>query len=364
VPLRAGLSDGPTGAEASRVATVVQKKAALTPAQKYQGSPVHLTAIATVPASANAGGNSQALHNPVNVPILIRGFKFGFNTQIVVPATNYVLPYASGAALSISIDLNGEAFTKDFIPIWALGPCTNLTNEQLSGQKASSGNAYIYGEYIWTFRSPLLVLPTDQLNFAFQQTGQVSNPLNARISAYGKTASQLTKVTRRILPYAAAYSSKVFQAPFGNAVDSDSSTEQDLWNQTDQFVRLQRFVGRMDLWTTSASTSQSAQHVEGPLRQGAGLTGQINADDVAANLMSCQLFTGHGNPITPYPALFRTVFAGPTRSWELNDAEIAPGDYYICSLSLAANPLFSPQSGFTNQAQAFVGMIGEREVPL
>lgn len=329
---------------------------------KYAGSPIHLTATAIVQPGTSVGCNSQALHSPLNYPIEISDFKFGFNVVQTVPqAINPSAPYLDGAALGVSIGLSDEAITKEFIPIWLLGYSTNAANEELTGyvQFVSTGvyNVYNYAEYVWHLRNPLIIMPTDQLTVAFQHYGQVNSPINARFSAQGRVVPNLPAPATRKLPYAAAYTSKVFQTAVG-AADSDTSTEMDLYNQTDDVIRLQRFVGRMDLFINGVDGLQG-NHTDAP---GAlnDSNSSFTADDIAANLMTCQLFTGHGEPIVPYPALFRSVFSGVTRSWELHDVPLEAGDYFIAALTKAVGAANAATPAV--YAQAYIGMTGERDV--
>ena len=334
----------------------VAAKTKLSDAQLYAGSPVHLTTTATVTPNAASGTNSQALHNPFGVPVEIWDFKFAFN--LLAPyadgASVIPLPYMDGAILGVSIDLSGDAITKDFVPVWLLGYSTNVVNEQLQGyQNATSANSY--GEFIWHLRSPLYLTPADQLNISFQHYGQVATELNVRLSAVGRTCLGPKPKTRK-LPYATAYQSKVFLTPLG-AADSDTSTEMDLYNQTNEIVRLQRFTGRLDIFNNAVPA-----HTETLADLSDAANAYFTPDDLGCNLLTCQLFTGHGSPIVPYPATFRSVFSGVTRSWELHDVPLDPGDYFIANLVKAVGS--GPASVLPLYLQAGIGMIGEREVPL
>jgi hypothetical protein len=317
---------------------------------KYQGRPIHLTATAVVNANAGAGVNNQALRNPTGGPMKINQMKFSYN---LVEAGLTGLA-STGGLLGVQIDVNGKKITSGYIPIWLFGNTTNLVNEQTHGVIGAT-TVNDYAEYCFNLPRPLYIGPDDQVNCEFQHFGQVKTAVNARFSMSGQVVTKTE--TSRYLPYAACYMGKVFQTPF-TVNDSDNSSETDLCNSTDDVVYIQRLTGRIDEFFAGTS-----MHHEGLNVVNAGLTlGIGGTDDFGCNLLRVTMFTGHGEPIVPYPTIFRNVFCGVTRAWELDGVPLKPGDYYLVNLaSTVSGPNYTPTSTQC-QCQPMVGMIGWRKV--
>jgi hypothetical protein len=317
---------------------------------KYGGRPIHLTATAAVSASAQASVNSQALHVPTAEPIIVTHFKFGYSmAQPYVSGGAVQGLYADGGTLQCQIGLNNDVITNGFVPIWNFGESINLVNEMLMGSENSGGNCNNYGEFVWELPKPLYLRPADQLSVLFYNVSQLPFALTARFSLQGFVCAPGTKDPKsRFLPYAASYVSKIFQT--SNA-DSDSSTEQDLVNNTDTTLYLDKLTGRLDEFTSATSYRSDGM--------GSNVTGaQEPSDPAGMYALTLLAQTGKGQTLIPYASTFRAALCGATRAWKFRGGLLEPGDYVIASLILAA------QSSFTTYAQAHIGMTGHREVSL
>lgn len=326
----------------SKIAPAQQKKTHHGPpsdAQKYAGRPIHLSATATVTANATAGINAQALHNPIGGPIEITCIKFAMNANVAGGTGSEIL----GSGLGVALDLNGIPITNGYVPIWSFDKTVNFVNEQLTGLVVTD-----YGEFCWYLPRPLWVGPNDQIGATFQNFGMNAAAINARISVSGRVVT--TNPRTRYLPYAAAYSSKVFTTVFG-AADSDQSTETDLVNVTNDVIYIQRLTGRYYLYASTTNI-----FIEGPAVQAQG------AEDLGCLFLTTQIYTGHGEPVVPYYTTFRNVFCGVNRSWEMGGVPLKPGDYHIVSLSKANDP--GSASNIPVYGQATVALSGWREIAI
>jgi len=322
-------------------------------ATSYAGRPIHLTGSTNINANSSASINNQALHSPVAGHIMLQKFKFG--ALINWPSRMQNGDYAafSGGAVSVQVQLNDQPITKGFVPIWNFGRSINPINEQIPNAVTNSlSNVNIYDEFDFDLPKPMLYTPSDQLNVSFQHNGQQAITATVRFSAAGRVLpDSFRRPTSRHLPYVASYTTKTFSTALA-AADFDMSTETDLYNATNEIIYLQRLSGRLNLSLTGSYSNTDGGSLA---NTGAGITG--GQDDLSSDLLTLTVLSAHGDVWVPNGATFREVFSPVTRTWELDNQELLPGDYVIANFTKAAGA-----GGAAVYAQASVALVGVREL--
>jgi hypothetical protein len=157
-----------------------------------------------------------------------------------------------------------------------------------------------------------------------------------RVGYYARTVFTKPKVV--YVPWVACYTSKAFN-PL-SAAGVDSSSETDLVNPHPEVLHLQRFTGRLVTNLNATLTNE-------------------RCPALGSKYLQVRMTDSYGRPIIRSYTPFAAAFQGATRSWEVDGAELDPDAYYIIQLRKDAESIFvSP----TAQAQAFVSMVGWREM--
>jgi hypothetical protein len=322
---------------------------------EYQGDPIHLTAsVAGMPPSASGVGvNVKALKNSGPGPIELLGMKFRLRSPGVI---------ANGALVDCRLDLGSYPLTNGFVPIYSFGRAQNIVAEQVM----SPGNppGFVYSEYIVPFSRPLYLPVGAVVRPQFRHKGQSTAAVDVQISMFGRMLSEKAPLPKKLmLPYWAAYACKTFTL---GTVDSDTSSESDLYNPFETPLHLERFVGRISFIASnlvfSAATGSPVAMTE--LEQGA-LAPLGNNGGLGDTLgqITCQIVDSNGYPVVKKPTPFRLVFDAITRSWPLTN-DLPPGGYYVVTLNNLpwTSQFGSPFGVAAVTAQPCVSMVGWREV--
>lgn len=297
--------------------------------------PIHVSASALLQTGATQGVNDQALQNPSGQDMEVLEIKFEVAGEIDVVANEFGT--AMGGSVACDFKLGNYKITNNAVPIWNFGRAENLSGENKTG---GTGANFGYSVYSWRLPRPLFIPAGSILKPTFTHLGFVTGDLNVRVGYSARVAKAPKTIC---LPWVSAYMSKAFN-PI-NVAGSDSSQPQQLMNDTDHVFQLQRFTGRLMFLQTS------------------GVAAENSIPTLGARYLTARMTDSYGRPIVRTYTPFRSVFGDITRSWELEEvgAQLDPGAHYRVFLQKAAMTMASTALNAT-QVQAFIGMVGWREV--
>lgn len=314
---------------------------------EYVGDPIHMTAsvVGLNAGSSGAGVNVKALRNPGPGAIEIFGIKFRLRSSQPI----------TGALVGCRLDLGDFQLTNGFVPLYAFGRAENLLAEQTSD--GASPPAACYTEYICRLSRPIYVPLGAVVRPQLQHKGLTSATVDVHISMFGRMLPEDAPLPDRLLlPYWAAYVSKTFQA---GTVDSDASTESDLANPFDVPLRMERFVGRISMFSGAALTF-AASMIELENNPFGFSSGSFPTFGDIPTQISCSIIDSNGYPVVKRLTPFRLVFDAETRSWPVTH-ELPAGGYYLINM---ANAAWISGNPFTSAVfvQPCISMLGWREV--
>lgn len=297
--------------------------------QQASASPVHLSA-SVVLSSGSAGTPSlAALKNPMGQDMELLEIKFEVSGEYVnIPGQAVTF----GSTISAELVMGTIKLTNGSVPLWGFGRAENIEGET----KSDSINQKSFSSYSWRLPRPLFIPAGAVVVPNFTHRGLYPNALNVRVGYSARTVFTKPKVV--YVPWVAGYTSKAFN-PRGDA-GVDSSTELDLVNPHPEVLHLQRFTGRL---VTTLNTTFTVER----------------CPTLGVERLWVRMTDSYGRPIVRSYTPFGAVFQGATRSWEVDGAELDPDAYYIVQLRKDAEAAFA---GSTSQAQAFVSMVGWREL--
>jgi hypothetical protein len=153
------------------------------------------------------------------------------------------------------------------------------------------------------------------------------------------------------LPYVAAYETPGMQAT--DAQETFTSTEQDLVNLLTVPVRVKRFMGRVSMF--AYPNGAGGQPAISPAMDTA-------YEWIAAEQLSLTARDSSGFDYILDPTKWRTVFCGPSRSWEV-DYELPAKGYVAFQVTNAASNATRVNAN-TIQFTGQIAMVGERSLDL
>lgn len=323
-------------------------------------SPVFLSASTTLQSGSSSGVNAVALRNPLELPMELH------EVRIQLSGWGGLVRQWLGGVVAMKLDLGQYQLTNGFVPVGVLSRA-QFINANSAGESWTSG-AVIAGydsettnDFTWRFARPLFVpagaavVPTFlHRGFAVLPgpDGGVA-PIKVRVGFSGNTLRAGTAPKRVCLPYAAAWTSGMYD--YGTAWRA-ASAETDLVNPNGEQLNIQRFCGRLiELDLESQTVAEAMRSVHDLDWLGVGGVEVKMADSLGRR-------TVHN--FTP----FRQVFSGQTRSWEAEGAYLEPRSYYMVQLRSrgypSPPPAVEPVADSETAYQALVSMVGWREVPL
>lgn len=302
-------------------------------------APIHLSGAVQLQTGTAGGIAPAALKNPMGQDMEILEVKFEVSGSLGQNA-DVGVPY--GGSIGCELALGSYKLTNGAVPVWNFGRAENRPGEAKIETIGFASTPYSYCSYSWRLPRPLFIPAGAALVPNFNHFGYVPFTLGVRI---GYSARSVFKRPKTIyLPWVASYKSKVFN-PITDA-STDASDEEELINDTDRVIKLQRFTGRLQYIFPDGTTSD------------------IDPVSVGARYLTMRMVDSYGRPIVRTYTPFHSVFSPLTRSWELEDigAQLDPGAFYRVFLKKAAMTMASGQNG--GQVQAFVSMVGWREEPV
>lgn len=318
----------------------------LDPRQQFQkkvyknpspASPIHLSGSVLLRSGASGTVPTAALKNPMGQDMEILEIKWEVSSVLQGGSGNQNT--ILGGSIWCDLVMGGVKLTNGAIPIWNFGRAENLDGEENAGVVAN-GTDYTYGSYSWKLPRPLFVPAGAVVLPNFSHLGFIPDPINVRIGYSARTV--FTKPKRLYIPWVAKYATKAFN-PI-SAADTDQSSELDLVNPFLEKVYLQRFVGR----TQRVRQSEAA--------------GEDAPQSFGSQFLLLRMKDSYGRPLIRTYTPFRSVFAAPTRSWEMdNGAWLDPESFYTVTIRKDVTSL---DAGTDTGAvgQAFVSLVGWREV--
>lgn len=333
-----------------------RKKSQVAVPPEYRGDPIQLTASITglQPGVQGAGANVRALVNPTKQLIEIYGIRFRLRSTLAV----------AGHIVACRLDLGDFQLTNGFIPVFSFGKSENLAAEQPNAGLVTVGvpqPTQFYADYTVKLSRPILLPPGAAIRPQFQHRGQTTAAIDVHMTVFGRKLPANAEIPQRIhLPFWAAYNAKNFTL---GTVDTDQSSESDLYNPFDVPLRMEHFTGRIGFQASSSAYSAAAVTGEWEASQWLVLpagVGSTLADGLGQ--ITCSITDSNGAPIVKKLTPFRLVFDSFTRSWTINHV-LAPGAYYNVSLANSAWLVGDPTAAVgAVLAQPIVGMMGWREV--
>jgi hypothetical protein len=312
--------------------------------QPPPAAPIHLSGSLLLQPGTSGSVQPSVMTNPMGQDMEVTELKFQL---LSLGNSGFALDAVLGASIAVELKLGNYKLTNGAVPVFSLGRAENLTAEY-----ATLASLNLYNTFSWRLPRPMFVPAGATVIANFTHTGLIALPINVRFSMSARSLFIKPKVV--CLPWASAFTSKVFN-PLTTA-GTDQSGHVDLVNDSTgfegaaQILKVQRFVGR-------AIVIQSGDHAyEGPTFGAA-----FREDGLTVRMMD-----SYGRPTVRYYTPFTSVFSGLTRSWELEGSgvELDPGAYYLALLKSAALPGIGG-FGYTGiQGQAFISLIGWREVAL
>ncbi len=307
----------------------------------HPGSPIHLTAFATLQANtAGSGVNAVALKNPSNLPMEIYEIRF------LIRTTNTILTEANtgnltGHSVACKLSLGNVPLTAGFIPLLMFGKCDYGSREAPN---------FKFWSHTMRLSKPLFVPAGSAIVPSFAHKGYTTSDIVVRISYAGRNMSASYRPKKVFIPYVSCFSSKPFDT-FSTTADLDNSTETDLLNPFDMPLHVERFIGRMGVFDNTPPDDSN------PATPPGAISDVAFGFDAIARYTTLRMTDSNGNQIIRDYTSFANAFNYLTRAWE-TDFELPPKGFYTVFLKKAA----SGQTLTRYLNQVFVSMVGYREL--
>ena len=295
-----------------------QRQAKVPPTRLDDGDfsvPVNLTAAAVLNPDDAAPLNSDALKNPLGVPLRIHELKWSLQTSPGVDSQDNVNIYLlSGLAVEAAIALGVNPITNTTVPLYNFGP-TLEPEVEIGGHTYTGTNfsGQVFG--VWKFDEPWYLLPGEGPNIQLKHRSLVSSVINVTVSLAGTPVCDLPK--KHSLPFVSSYTASPIQLDTTSTDLTRQSTERDLVNPLPVPVRARRFVGRLSV---VSNPDANTVYVDGNTRH-----------VVRDALINMTMRDSQGTPTVKDSTPFGAVFPIPTHSIEIPHI-ITPGSYYIATL--------------------------------
>lgn len=293
--------------------------------------PIVLTSEVTVDANSTKSPDLLKLKNPTGEHFVIREIRFGLRLASGSDALT------TGSAVAVKLDLGSQALTNAHVPVWNFGRYLSRDADAPS-DPINTVFSPALNLFRWRLRHPLYIPAGAVLACEFQHRGQVPVPITVTVTYVGHSLESSTVPPRIRLPWAASYSSKVFET-FSAGTDSSSAAA--LINPFETPLRLERFTGRLNFSSPSS-----------------GLNWAFVADDT----LQIKIRHSSGVPLVREFTTFRQVFGAYSHSWEQRGCELESGASYIVTVNKLDDPDADPND--RRFIQADIGMVGWRELQL
>jgi len=292
-------------------------------------APIYLGATVVVRAGSQASPNPLALKSPDSYPLAIHEIQFGFRTP-----NSSGLPLVSSNNVAVQLSLGAYKVTSSFIPL-------GLFPDQAPTATVSTGTDQQGFNFVWRLDSPLYLPPGAILVPTFRNVGQSQNDATVFVQY---NCSVLPALPRMVsIPYVSAWTGK--SLVFANA-DTDNSAENDLVNDTDSPLVLDKLTGVAAY--IDSSTSIAIDHDLQYARAG-GSVGQI---------VQLKIHDSDDRAIVDTFTAWDLVFPYGSRKFPIRGVTLAQRKY----LKVYVNKLAPGLALSGDQLQLSVAMFGHRDV--
>lgn len=301
-------------------------------APKYSsGSPIMLSASATLRPNAPTQVNQLALANPTGKIIQIDEIRW--HARISPSNTDYVRDMITPAGLiGCKLALGNKEICGNSTPICLFDRRWSSYEEYLPYMKTS---AYNGSQCRWRLRHPIYIRPGESLMPLFEHRGITALSFDITITMSGQIVD---RVAEEWLPFVTSWTSKPFA--YGVA-DSDASSEFDLSNPFDGELDIEEITGRSLFVQTRSSAMSSIG--------GEWFGGFANVK------LECS--TGH--LVLPEATPFELVF-DPSEAVMLGRHSLPGKSFYNAAITTNYDANAASFVGWTFQYQ--IGLIGYRRV--
>jgi hypothetical protein len=276
-----------------------------------QGWPLVLSSEVSIPGQTTQLPPQLAMMNPTGEPFKIHEIRFSLKTDAT---------YLTGGTFGCKLDLGTVAITNGFIPIWNFG-------------RVISRDQDIGLQFSWRLKHPLYVPGGGILSPNFENFGQASSTVTARVS-YFCTAVQREPPNRVFLPWISCYTGKAFQY---EDADTDASRETDLLNPFDTDLSISHMMGRFNIFSP---------------------TSNINNSFTGSQLLQTRVSLSNGDPLVRTPTPFQQVFGQDGRAWVQRNTVLRPKQFFQVFIDKQA----TTDSATNVTIQPYVSLIGYREM--
>lgn len=343
--------------------------------------PIILHTEVVVPSNADTEAPAGPMMNSSGSDIEIHSFKFSVrpsNAAIAQLSADGPIQPVSGGQFGVAItvkneDDEGYALTKGPIPLWGFGPAYGLGDEialQVLGifSDAATFAAVPTATYIWKLDHPLRVPAGACIVPVFRSIGNFTYDVLAGMTAVGCTVEHSGKQATYKVPWVSSFISSSDR--YDDAQKEESSPKA-LQNPNDKPVYIERFVGRMHIFTDFTTAVPVTSVTDTALYAGdlgTLISGTLGIEEAAEGwfdrTISIQMSDSMGNPLVRVPTLFRSVFEPATRTWEVK--HILPPEQYFRVLLYKDNANYSSGelrlASSPMRSQVSITMVGWREV--
>lgn len=300
--------------------------------------PVQFGAAVAVPSGSEAAIRGRALANTFTKTIEIHEIRF-LLTMTPDETAGAVTQVSLGGMISAHLAVGKVPLTNGPVPIWCLTPIySRFDEDSFSDTSLESASSYV-----WKLARPFHLPPGAQLSARFRHNGLVRQNVTSRCVIAGRVVNKAPRTTAA--PFASAFVGTP-QAVEDVAFD-EVAAETALANVTGAHLQVDRFIGRIAAHQPSIPTANAVAFSD------------ANHPEVS-RLYGLRLLASDGQPVIRDLALFRAIFPYSTASWECPHT-MKPNDFYRLTVQRqqGAAPPYDWQRG-----QAFVSLVGSREVPL
>ena len=289
------------------------------PGVYVDGSPISLTATATLQAASSRVPNNIALKNPTPDPIEINEINFhGHSAGLSI----------EGGAIGFKLELaNVGSVSDNFVPMWLFDRSTQLyTGETIQDVQAETPDNLAETNFTWKLKTPLYLLPGETLTASFAHYGLIPEDITVDITYRGRVIVGHPRPATRVMPFIAVWQGDSIDLSFVTA-EADTlvtaetdSTENDLINSQNESVTVNKMVGRLLTLPNQTDGTQLSDQVQPIIDQ----------------IFDVNLRTSHGFELTKDFFPFRLVFAVEDRSFP-GGFTLHPGDYVMAQVRASQN---------------------------
>lgn len=307
-------------------------------------APIYMGGSVTLQAGAQGAPNPMALRAPDAYPIWIHSVQLGFRCTVAGGTTGTEF-LASSANIGVQFTLGAFKVTNDFVPLGVF----ESVRPRYWRTSGVAGSNVVGFNVLWKLGSPLFVPSGAILLPTFKNFGQApANDCTVFIRYNCSIAIEDPKGMLRV-PYVAAWTGKSLP---GNTADTDESDEDDLVNDADTPLHLDRLTGLLTWSSVDSAFSElswwdSDTDDGGFGSGGSGQLVQLRARDSSDNAIIEQF--------TAWDAVFPYQY----RALPVSGVVLDPHKF----LKIYVNKLAPADTlSDTNRIQPTIAMHGYREV--